>query len=102
MTTITINGAIYLDTDSPMPWEREEPRYAFFSGEAKAFTHYVPVIAHTITVEAPDDFDPRPQQIKSLHDQREELHAKFAAAVREIDRRLSELQAIEYSPSEAA
>lgn len=100
MTTITIQGALYYDTSgtSMMAWGTP---YRWMPGKPQEFGEYVPVCAHDITADI-GDFDPRPKQIKSLQEQREELHAKFAAAVREIDRRLSELQAIEYSPAEAA
>jgi hypothetical protein len=50
-----------------------------------------------ITLEIPDDFDPRPAQIKALEKKREELNTQFAAAVTELNRQISQLQAIEYT-----
>lgn len=99
MSTITIKGALYFD-NSPNAARIWGTPYRWLPGEPSAFGEHAPICAHDITVDI-GDFDPVPQQVKALHDQREELHAKFAAAVREIDRRLSELQAIEYSPAEA-
>ena len=55
-----------------------------------------------VSVEVPVDFDPRPIQIQALEERERELRAKFAAAVAEIHRRISELTAIEYTPGEAA
>ena len=100
MSTITIKGGLYFDPSQTAARVWGTP-YRWTPGELQAFGDYLPICAHDITVDI-GDFDPRPQQVKALHEQREELHAKFAAAVREIDRRLSELQAIEYSPAEAA
>ncbi len=100
MTTITIKGGLYFD-QSPTAARVWGTPYRWNPGELQAFGDYTPICAHKITVDI-GDFDPRPQQVKALHDQREELHAKFAAAAREIDRRLSELQAIEYSPTAEA
>lgn len=97
MTTITIQGALYFDTSTTAVQVWGTP-YRWSPGKPQSFGEYKLVCPHDITVDI-GDFDPRPQQIKSLQEQRDELHAKFAAAVREIDRRLSELQAIEYSPT---
>ncbi len=59
------------------------------------------VMEHTLQVEVPADFDPRPQQIKALEAQKKEAAAKFAAMVAELDKRIAELQAIEFSGSDA-
>lgn len=99
MSTITIQGALYFDTSTSAVQVWGTP-YRWNPGKPQSFGEHKLVCPHDITVDI-GDFDPVPQQVKALRDQREELHAKFAAAVREIDRRLSELQAIEYSPSEA-
>jgi len=50
-----------------------------------------------VTFEVPDDFDPRPQQVKALEAKRQELRAQFAAAVTESERQISQLQAIEHT-----
>ena len=47
-----------------------------------------------VEIEVPDDFDIRPSQIAALQKKEQELRAKFAAAVTEIHRQISELQAI--------
>jgi len=39
----------------------------------------------------PADFDPRPEQIKALEKQREEMTAKYQAMVTEINSRISKL-----------
>jgi len=91
---VTINGGIYFDTSS-IGVEQYLPQYKFFSGPAESFGNYIAVCAHEITADIPDDFDPRPEQVKQLEAQRKELHEKFARAVMEIDRRINSLLALE-------
>lgn len=95
MSTITVKGALYFDTSkhARLCWGTE---YRWHPGPPKSFGDYIAVCPHDLTVDI-GDFDPRPDQIKQLEEQRAELRAKFAQAVMEIDRRISELQAIEYS-----
>ena len=50
----------------------------------------------TITFEVPADFDPREKQIAALEAKRQEITAKFQAAVTEINARIANLQAITY------
>ena len=50
---------------------------------------------HTTTVEVPDDFDPRPQQVAALEAEKREARAKFQARITEIDRQIQSLMAIE-------
>lgn len=91
--TITLEGGVYFNTDSLInEWETE---YTFFSGELRAFGRYIPVVAHSITVEVPADFDPRPGMVKALEDQKEKARAEFAALVTKIDRQINELLALE-------
>jgi hypothetical protein len=60
----------------------------------------VGVREHSVEVEIPDDFDPRPIQVAALEKQKQEIRAKFAAAVKEIDDRIASLLAIDNKPSE--
>lgn len=59
----------------------------------------VVVREHSIEVDVPDDFDPRPAMIASLEEQKQIARAKFAEEVRTIDARIQSLLAIENSPS---
>ena len=54
----------------------------------------VPVREHSIEVEIPDDFDPRPQQIAALDKRIEEARAKFTAYVNQLQEEKSRLLAI--------
>ena len=53
------------------------------------------VTEHTTTVEVPDDFDPRPQQVASLEAEKQKARADFQARITEIDRQIQSLLAIE-------
>ena len=50
---------------------------------------------HLTTVEVPDDFDPRPQQVAALEAAKQKARAEFQARVTEIDRQIQSLLAIE-------
>ena len=53
---------------------------------------------HLTTVEVPDDFDPRPQQVAALEAEKQKARAEFHARVTEIDRQIQSLLAIEVAP----
>ena len=63
---------------------------------------YITVMPHSIEVDIPDDFDPRPQQIKALEEKQRAAGAAFAALTTEINRQISELQALEFTPEVAS
>ena len=50
---------------------------------------------HVSTVEVPDDFDPRPQQVAALEAAKQKARAEFQARITEIDRQIQSLLAIE-------
>lgn len=99
MTTITIKGFIHavpagqyakpdhLPSKTNMTWWPYKKTY-----EPGA----VMVVPHDITVEIPDDFDPRPDQIASLKEKQKDAAAAFHAFTVETNRQINELQAIEY------
>ena len=53
------------------------------------------VTEHTTTVEVPDDFDPRPQQVQMLEAEKQKARAEFQERITEIDRKIQSLMAIE-------
>lgn len=95
MTTHTIKGYVtwrtdnYLDDKDRIHWTRFDPRLC----DSKAIV----IGEQAIEVEVPDDFDPRPAQVAALVKQKEELRAKFSAAVKELDDRINSLLALEMS-----
>lgn len=50
---------------------------------------------HSIEVEVPDDFDPRPQQIQALEKKRDAVRAEMSARITEINNQIQSLLAIE-------
>lgn len=99
MKTITIAGGIYFDTKHD---QYSGGLYKFIGGTAKSWDKYLLVMPYEFTVDLPADFDPRSAQVKALEKQRDELHAKFALAVTEINARINSLLAIEGAATEAA
>ena len=55
----------------------------------------VPINTVDVEFEVPDDFDPRPTQIKALQKKQTEAAAAFHAMNTEILRQINELQALE-------
>lgn len=58
----------------------------------------VVVCEHSIEVDVPDDFDPRPGMINALREKERIARAAFQATITDIHRQISELEAIEYTP----
>ena len=93
---IKIDGGIYFDTNALK--YGCGTKHKFFNGEFKAWANYVPICAHTVEADIPDDFDPRPGMIEVLQEERKRAHANFAAKVMEIDQCINSLLAIENAP----
>jgi hypothetical protein len=55
-----------------------------------------------VTFDVPDDFDPRPAQVKALEAKKRELEAQFSAAVVELNRQINSLLCIESAVSEVS
>lgn len=58
---------------------------------------YLVLACKEVEFDIPDDFDPRPQQIKALEEKQKQAAAAFAAMTTEINRQISQLQALEVS-----
>jgi hypothetical protein len=96
MATVTQKVFVHYDTDrhcKAIGW----PQWELRRQEWKHDSSYIFVGTAEVTFEVPDNFDPRPQQVKALEEKRRELQAQFAAAVTEINRQISQLQAIEHT-----
>ena len=53
------------------------------------------ITALDVVFDVPDDFDPRPLQIKALYEKQEKAAAAFHTLTTEIMRQINELQALE-------
>ena len=71
-------------------------RFDFVCCDMTGVDGYTPVKPYSIEVEIADDFDPRLGQIESLKEKQREAGAAFAALTTEINKQISELEAIEY------
>ena len=92
---IKIEGSIYFDPDSMKYGGGIIPAYRFCDSTKDNFCDYVRVVPHTLEVEIPDDFDPRPGMVEKLREKRKQAHADFAAMVMKIDQEINSLLAIE-------
>jgi hypothetical protein len=98
MSKHTIKGWLYYRAASKYSKSGEPVIYFLpFSPEvATRDTWGVPVCEHSIEVEIPDDFDPRPQQIAALDEQINKVRAEFTARINELQDQKARLLAIEY------
>lgn len=77
-------------------WDTEV-EYQVYSVALPDSEHRVYVGAQEMEIEVPDDFDPRAQQIAALQAQKDKAAADYHKSVMEINERISNLQAIEYT-----
>lgn len=92
MSKHTIDGFI---TWRHTAW-MDHPEVGFLTYDPRNFDHdCVAIRPHSIEVEVPDDFDPRPAQVAALREKREKAAATFSAYVAEIDASIAKLLAIE-------
>ena len=75
------------------PWD-EEVKFLIWPYKPDGNNGLAFVREIEVETEVPDNFDMRPSQIATLQKKEQELRAQFAAAVTEIHRQISELQAI--------
>ena len=79
-------------------WETEG-QYQVYSCALPDAPHRVYVCQQEVEIEVPDDFDPRAQQIAVLEAQKAKAVADYHKSVTEINVRIRNLQAIEYTES---
>lgn len=102
MTTETRRGFLFMELGSDIlngEWE-EKWHLTWRDWKREESATFICIGEHTISAEIPADFDQRSKKIAALEEQKRELQAKFQAALTEITRRISELQAISYEAAE--
>ena len=77
-------------------WETEG-EFQLFSIKLDDCDYRTYVSAQEIEIEVPDNYDPRAQQIAALSKQKQKVMADFEKSVAEINERISNLQALEYT-----
>lgn len=95
MSKHTINGYVTYEKSKYV----EVPRIDFytFKPSPEDWPGLVVVGEHSIEVEVPDDFDPRPELINGLKEQQKKARADFEKLCTDIQRQISELQALEFT-----
>lgn len=78
-------------------WD-EFGKYEVFSVKLDDMEHRVYVGEQEIEIDVPDNYDPRHQQIAALQEEQKKAAAAYQKAVTDIQRRISQLQAIELQP----
>jgi hypothetical protein len=68
-----------------------------YKPDTKIWPGMVIVGEQSIEVEVPDDFDPRPELIRSLQERQTKARADFEKLCTDIQRQISELQALEFT-----
>ena len=88
----TIKGYLHYST-----WVCTLGEIRFFETDMSAVQSMDVVLIkpHEFEVDIPDDFDPRPAQIKALEEKQKQAAAAFHAMNTEIMRQISQLQALE-------
>lgn len=75
----------------------EVGEYQIYSCQLDDAEHRTYVCERKIEVDVPDNYDPRAQQIAALEKQKQKVMADFQESVAEINERISNLQALEYT-----
>ena len=79
---------------SQFDWEKKG-RFEVFSYKIEESTHLTYVGPQEIEVDVPESYDPRPAQIAVLEKEKQKVMADFQKSVTDINRRISELSALE-------
>ena len=91
---IELKGYLFCRTSGGKP-EFELLPWDCRTWDAASVDGLVFVTEHTTTIEVPDDFDPRPQQVAALEAEKQKARAEFQKRITDIDRQIQSLLAIE-------
>lgn len=86
-----IKGYLVYETAS---WRGDDERINFQGCKPWSSQQAILIGLHEFEVELPDNFDPRPEQIKALKAQKQKARADFELLCTQIQRQISELSAI--------
>jgi len=75
----------------------EKGEFQVFSFKLDDAEHRTYVGEQEVEIEVPDNYDPRAQQIAALEKQKQNVMADYQKMVTEINERISNLQALEYT-----
>lgn len=89
-----IKGFVTYTHDKYNPADREFDFFTFDPRKSKNWPDTVVVCEHSIEIEVPDDFDPRPGLIAALKEKERKARADFEALCTDIRRQISQYEAI--------
>lgn len=81
---------------SQYSWENKGEYHVFYAKIADD-ENSTYIGAQEIEIEVPDDYDPRAQKIAALEKHKQKVMAEFQKTVDQINERISNLQALEYT-----
>ena len=92
----TIHGHLYWHMTKYM----KAPAFVFEKYDRREWSEdsrdgHVWIREHSIEVDVPDNFDPRPSMVEALRKEKERIRAEFAAKVTELDKQINNLLALE-------
>jgi hypothetical protein len=90
MTTATIKGFVY-----HADYGYGEPEFRILGSDKMSDQHYTLVGPLSIEYEVPADFNPTAAKLAALEAEKQKVRAAYLERVREIERRIANLQALE-------
>ena len=93
---VTIDGFLHYDI-SAYKNEPEESKWKWHQYKAEGCNWLVTVKPLAITVEVPDNYDPRQQQVEAKREEIRKVEAEFSKRVMELKAELNNLLALEAS-----
>jgi hypothetical protein len=77
-------------------WE-EKGEFLLFYAKVEDTDTMIHVSEQEIEIDVPDEYDPRAQKIAALEKQKQKIMAGYQKTVTEINEKISNLQALEYT-----
>ena len=98
MKQITIKGFAHCRPASEHQSRNSNYRDGFSYGFANVQLEgdgFIPVGPATVTIDMPEDFDPRAGAVETLKQRKQQIMAEFQARINQIDQQISQYTAIE-------
>jgi hypothetical protein len=90
-----VKTALYV-YHSQYSWQ-DQPEITAFTYRVDDNEHRTLVCEQEVELHIPDEYDPRAQKIAALEKQKQKIMADYQKTVTEINNRISNLQALEYT-----
>lgn len=100
MSKHTIKGFIYFEQDASFKqcdWYKPEVGFMACAPTPEYWPNRVVVCEHEFEIDIPDDFNPIPQQVAALEEQKRLMRVKLAEELAAIDEKISKLTCIEHT-----